>query len=206
MVRIQDPVVGFAVLSSFCGQLHEALVQREVVPYRVSPSLVLAIPIVREMFRDEIVDAVESQTLVGRALDRHRDQCNVRIGWFDALHLILSVVRVHFRHGDRSGRDRGDRLGGGFVVFAHRHGFLEGESYLSFAVVSLRVTVVVAACRCGGLVFVRYSSRRCCTSCRIERVRSGNWHRADTDGVRGVWDSELFLKRGSTTMKERSSR
>lgn len=145
VIRIEHPVVRFAVLSSLCRQLHEALVQREVVSDRVSPSLILSIPVVWKMLRDEIVDAVERESLLGRALDGHGNQSHVRIGRLHALHFILSVVCVHLAHGDGPGRDGGHRFGRCFVVFAHCHGLLESQSDLAFAVVSLGEAVGVAS-------------------------------------------------------------
>jgi len=70
--RVEHPVVALAGVVIVARHLDEALVEAEVVTYRVLPTL-LVLAVIRKVANDELVDAVERQTLVGAAADRHHD-------------------------------------------------------------------------------------------------------------------------------------
>ena len=81
-VGIQRPVTSLTRFLVVPGYFDEALVQAEVVPDGVLPTL-LVFAVVRKPFHDELVDAVEGDLLVLRVLDGHRDQGYVRVRRLD---------------------------------------------------------------------------------------------------------------------------
>ena len=148
MIGIEYPVVTLPVLPALGRQLHEALVQRQVVPDRVSPSLVLPVAVVREILCYEIVDPVEGQSPLQRALNGHGDECHVRIRGLHGFQLVVSVVAVHGVELDLPGGNARDGLRIGLVGFAaHRQRVLQRKSYLSLAGVLLHCAVTVCCVR-----------------------------------------------------------
>jgi len=89
--RIEHPVVAFARVVVVARNLDEALVEAQIVSDRVLPAL-LVLAVVREVADDELVNAVERQTLVGAAADRHHDHGIV------AVRRLLHVVPGAARH------------------------------------------------------------------------------------------------------------
>lgn len=89
-VRVQGPVGAFA--RSFVVSVHfdKAVVERQVVADRVLPAL-FVLAIVGKPVHDELIDAVESDSFVGRALDRHGDESDVGVGRFD--HVFATAAR-----------------------------------------------------------------------------------------------------------------
>jgi len=75
---VDGPVVALARPSQSLGQLDEALVETEVVPHRVLPALVRAAE-KRKPLLQVLIDLVQSHPLCRRVLDRHHDQCDVRV-------------------------------------------------------------------------------------------------------------------------------
>ena len=90
-VGVEGPVAALAGLLVIPGDLDEALVEAEVVPDGVLPAL-LVVPVVGEPVHDELVDAVERGLLVGRVLDGHGDERDVRVGRLH--HVLLRGVRA----------------------------------------------------------------------------------------------------------------
>jgi len=76
---VQRPVVALARVARLAGDLHEAVVEAEVVPDRVLPGGE-ALAVVREAGGDKVTDAAEREPLAGRLEDCHRDECDVRVG------------------------------------------------------------------------------------------------------------------------------
>lgn len=89
-VGIQSPVTALPGLLVVASHLHEALVQTQIVPDRILPTL-LVLAIVREALHDELVYAVERDLLVRRVLDGHRDEGDVRVG---RLHHFLGRIQL----------------------------------------------------------------------------------------------------------------
>jgi len=77
--RIQRPVVALAFAAALARHFDEALVEAEVVPYRVLPALAVALE-VRELLHDVLIDGAERQSLILRVAHGHRDQRHVRVG------------------------------------------------------------------------------------------------------------------------------
>ena len=149
VIRIENPVV-LVALHIRSGQLHEAVVQREVVANRVAPALILPIAVVRKVLGYVVVYLPQRESLVRRLLHRHRDQRKVGIRRFHALHLLVPVVRINLVGLDRArGHDR-DRLGRGCGLCALAHGerLLQRQSNLPLAAV---VGVRRASCKAGRL-------------------------------------------------------
>ena len=71
--------------------LEEAVVERQVVAYRVLPALAILV-VVGEALHDELVDAVEGDAVVWRVLDGHRDQGDVAVGRL--LRVVVLLVQV----------------------------------------------------------------------------------------------------------------
>lgn len=84
--RVQSPVVALARVPRLPGDLDEAVVERQVVPDAVLPGGEL-FAVVGEPVSDELADAAEGQSLVGRLKDGHGDQSDVRIRRLD--HAVL---------------------------------------------------------------------------------------------------------------------
>lgn len=97
--RIDGPVVTFARSPQALWQFYEALVEREIVTHRVLPALI-GPPEEREALLEELIDFAQCQTLAGRALDGHDDQCDVGIRRF--LLPPHSRCRRRRRRGSRS--------------------------------------------------------------------------------------------------------
>ena len=76
--RVEHPVVTLAGVVVVARNFDEALVEAEVVSDRVLPAL-LVLAVVREVTDDELVNAVERQTLVRAAADRHHDHSVVAV-------------------------------------------------------------------------------------------------------------------------------
>ena len=117
---MQRPEAALARLLVVARDLHEALVQRQVVADRVLPTL-LVLAVEREALHDELVDAVERHSLVLLTHDGHGDECNVAVRGFDHVLWILlrhgRLGRVHSIRMRRSGRHPSIRVGA--VVRAH---------------------------------------------------------------------------------------
>lgn len=71
-VRVQRPERALARLVRRPRHLHEAIVERERVPDRVLPAL-LVLPVEREQVHDELVDLAQREHLARRILYGHRD-------------------------------------------------------------------------------------------------------------------------------------
>ncbi len=71
--RVQHPVVALARVVVVARHFDEAFVEAEVVADRVLPSL-FVVAVVGKVLHDELVDAVEGQTLFGAAADGHHDE------------------------------------------------------------------------------------------------------------------------------------
>ena len=119
VVRVEHPVVRLPVLASLCGQLHEALVEREVVADGVSPALVLPVSVVREVLCDIVVDTVESESLLRASLNGHADESHVGVRRLDVQHLLLTIISVDLIQSDSSRRDGSNRLWRALRVLAH---------------------------------------------------------------------------------------
>lgn len=74
----QCPVVALSLAAALARDLHEALVQAEIVPDRVLPALLVLLK-VRELGRDELIDLAERGPFRGRVLNGHRDQRHVAV-------------------------------------------------------------------------------------------------------------------------------
>lgn len=85
-LRIQHPVTALSVLQTVprtAVQLvprnfHKTIVQTQIVPYGVLPSLSV-LPIIGEVVHDEPVDSAQREPLFRRRTDGHGDQGDVRI-------------------------------------------------------------------------------------------------------------------------------
>lgn len=75
---VDGPVVALPRSAQPFGELDEALVEREVVPDRVLPTLVRP-PEERESLLEERVDLAEGEALGGRVLDGHDYEGDVRV-------------------------------------------------------------------------------------------------------------------------------
>lgn len=106
MIGIQDPVMTLAIFASLGWELHEALVEGEIVSNGVPPALILSVAIVRKVFGDEIVDPVECESLLVAALNRHRYQGHVRVRWLHVGHLLVCIFCIRGVELDGSGGHR----------------------------------------------------------------------------------------------------
>ena len=113
--RVQHPVLTLAVLPSHGRQYHEAIMHGEVAVDGVAPAPVLLIAVVRKVFmhgevaadgvapapvlliavvrkvlHDIVVNAVQRLPLLGCVLNQHQDECGVRVGRLDCLHLLVT--------------------------------------------------------------------------------------------------------------------
>ncbi|MPC28380.1 hypothetical protein E2C01_021584 [Portunus trituberculatus] len=84
-LRVQRPVRPLTRLLVVTGYLDETFVETQVVANGVLPPL-LVFPIVRKPLHDELVDAVQSDALLGVVLDGHGNESDVRVG---RLHHVL---------------------------------------------------------------------------------------------------------------------
>ena len=71
--RVQCPVVALAWVVVWPGHLHEALVEGEIVPDGVLPTL-LVLPVVRKVLHDVVVDATQSELSLLTGSDGHHDE------------------------------------------------------------------------------------------------------------------------------------
>ncbi len=92
---MQRPERSFARPVRTSRYLNETVVEGEVVPERVLPTL-RVFTVVRKVFADESVNVGERQHFLGRVADRHRRQRDVRVRRF--------LVAVRFSTGSRHGR------------------------------------------------------------------------------------------------------
>ena len=83
------------------SHLDEAVVEREAVSYRVLPALSVVVPVVGETAGDELVDVGQRRHPDRRALDRHRDQADVRVGRLGVL--VPAASSCGGRRGCRAG-------------------------------------------------------------------------------------------------------
>lgn len=89
----QCPVVALAFPTTFARDLHEALVQAQVVSDAVLPALLVLFK-VRELGRDELIDLGQSCSLCRRVLDAHGDQGHVTVRWLCSRISIRGITRV----------------------------------------------------------------------------------------------------------------
>lgn len=88
-------LTGLALLSRF---LDEAVVERQVVPYRVLPALFVVV-VVGEILHNEFVDPIQGDLLFRCAADRHGDQSDVTAWRFSV------DIRYLLRPGNSRGHD-----------------------------------------------------------------------------------------------------
>ena len=92
----ERPVIPLSRLSFFPRDFHKAIVQTQIMSNRILPPL-LVVMVIWESVHNELVDAVQSDFLVGGVANRHRDQRDVGVrgllGGFPALE------RGHGAHG-----------------------------------------------------------------------------------------------------------
>lgn len=77
-IRIECPVAAFARFFVVAWNLHEALVQTEIVTDGILPAL-LVVPVVRKLVHDVLIDAVQRDFAIDRCLDGHCNQCDVGV-------------------------------------------------------------------------------------------------------------------------------
>lgn len=70
--RIQRPVIAFTRVVVGSGYLYEALIQGEIMSYRVLPSLFI-LSVIRKILEDVIVNAAQRQLSLRTRTDRHHD-------------------------------------------------------------------------------------------------------------------------------------
>lgn len=92
---VQRPIIPLPGIPRFPGDLDETIVQGEIMPYRILPRGKL-FPVVRESRHDKLTNATQSQFLVRRLEDRHRDQRYVRVGRLDEVRGRLLVRVLHW--------------------------------------------------------------------------------------------------------------
>ena len=93
-VGIQRPVGSLSGLLVVPGHFDETFVEAQVVADRVLPAL-LVLAVIREPVHDELVDAVERDLLLGRTLNGHGDEGDVRVRRLDhVLDRRLAVARI----------------------------------------------------------------------------------------------------------------
>jgi hypothetical protein len=90
---VERPVVSFAGVIVRPGDLHKALVEREVVPDGVLPAL-LVLPIVWKVLHDVIIDATQRQLPLLAGPDGHHDESVVGEWWLLVFTRFL-VSRLH---------------------------------------------------------------------------------------------------------------
>ncbi|CAG5897416.1 unnamed protein product [Menidia menidia] len=113
-VGVQRPVVALPGVAGLPGHLHEAVVERQVVPDRVLPRREL-LPVVGEALADEVADLAERQTLFGALQDGHGYQSDVGVRGLDG----------------RGAFGFPRRWAAGVPVLAPRAGSLRGELLLA---------------------------------------------------------------------------
>lgn len=75
---IQGPVVSFKWLIRFYSSLDETIIERKVVADTNFPRWI-GITIKGKPVSDELAYTIQSQSLLRRVLDRHCNQCNIRV-------------------------------------------------------------------------------------------------------------------------------
>ena len=112
--RLTDrPEVPLALPASLTRNLHETLVQTEVMSDRVLPAL-LVLLVVGKVVHDELVDLGEGQPLLGSLLDGHGDEGDVAEGRLGVgVRVFAGVGRLG---GRRGGFGRRSQRGAGQVV------------------------------------------------------------------------------------------
>ena len=88
--RIQRPIVAFARLSFLSRHFNKAIVQAQVVSDRVLPALAILV-IVRKSLHDELINSVQSNSVIGRVFNSHGNQSYVGVGRFLGLAQMMSV-------------------------------------------------------------------------------------------------------------------
>lgn len=95
-VRIECPVAAFARFFVVARHFDEALVQTEIVSDGILPAL-LVISVVRIFVHDVLIDVAERNFAVGRRIDGHCNQCNVRIRWFYHFFVLVWTTECVWR-------------------------------------------------------------------------------------------------------------
>ena len=88
---VQRPVVALARSAGLARLLQETVVQRQVVPNRVLPLLVLG-SVERKLVAYELVDVAERQALPVRVEDCHGDERDVAVGRLASLDRPLALA------------------------------------------------------------------------------------------------------------------
>ena len=88
---VQRPVVALARSAGLARLLQETVVQRQVVPNRVLPLLVLG-AVERKLVAYELVDVAERQALPVRVEDCHGDERDVAVGRLASLDRPLALA------------------------------------------------------------------------------------------------------------------
>lgn len=91
--RIQHPVISFAGVVVMAGHFDETLVQRQVVPDRVLPSL-LVVLVIREMAHYVLVDTVQGESFLRALANGHHDQRVVTVRGFLAFLLVVRSLPI----------------------------------------------------------------------------------------------------------------
>lgn len=119
VLRIKRPEIALPLAATLSRDLDEAFVQRQVVPDRILPSLLILLE-VRELGGDVGVDLAEGRPLLRALLYRHGDQGDVAEGRLAVRGGGAAVVGAVIRAGRDGGhgtvgggRDRGGRGGRG---------------------------------------------------------------------------------------------
>jgi len=89
--RVQHPVVTLARIVVVTGHLDEALVEGEIVPDGILPTL-LVVLVVGKMAHYVLVDAVQGEPLLRTLPDGHHDQRVVAVRRFLRLLLVLGLL------------------------------------------------------------------------------------------------------------------
>jgi len=109
-IGVQSPVAALAGLLVVPRHFHEALVQTEIVANRILPAL-LVLPVVGKAVHDELINTVEGDLFVGRVLDGHGDEGDVRVRRFHHVLVGGVVAAVGGEPGGRHGGRRRVRRG-----------------------------------------------------------------------------------------------
>ena len=90
-VGVECPVVALARVALLARLLDKAVVERQVVAYGVLPGG-KALAIVGELAHDELAYARQSEALLGRLQNGHRDKRYVRVRRLDHVLSLLALV------------------------------------------------------------------------------------------------------------------
>lgn len=91
--RVQHPVVPLSRVVVMPGHLNEALIEAQVVADGVLPAL-LVFPVIREVFHNELIDAVQREPLLGALPDGHHNQSIVAKRWLVIFPVFPTVTAV----------------------------------------------------------------------------------------------------------------